>query len=111
MRVWPWQFAIKHKELSIDLFHMTGTEPIHMTLILDTMARNLLVEEFEGSDREIVEQKDGSWLFETDVFNLAGVGRFYIGLINHIEIVHAPGLREYAKEYLNTASKRISEFK
>lgn len=107
----PWQFAIKHKELSIDLFHMTGTEPIHMTLILDTMARNLLVEEFEGSDREIVEQKDGSWLFETDVFNLAGVGRFYIGLINHIEIVHAPGLREYAKEYLNTASKRISEFK
>ena len=48
----------------------------------------------------IVNEGNGNWLFTTDVYNLAGVARFYIGLANSIQIVNAPELQAYVKEYV-----------
>jgi len=103
-----WTHSSQHKELQMDLFHMTGQTPTKVTLSLDTMARNLLVEEFEGSDRELTQQKDGSWLLETEIYNMAGIGRFVIGLIEHIDILNAPGLKEYIQQFLDSAVKKVN---
>lgn len=94
----PWTNTLDHKELQVDLFHMAGERKIHVVLMLDNMARNLLVEEFEGSENELTDNKDGSWTLETDVYQLAGIGRFYIGLAEYITILSAPELEEYVKE-------------
>lgn len=80
---------------------MTGNKKIHVVLQLDNMARNLLVEEFEGSENELMSNDNGrSWILETDVYQIAGIGRFYIGLAEHIKIISAPELKAYAQELI-----------
>lgn len=98
----PWTNTALHKELKEDLFHTTGEKPTHIVLELDVTARNLLVEEFEGSEAELTDYKNGIWRLETDVYRIEGVGRFFMGLATHITIVDAPELKEYAKQYLQS---------
>lgn len=97
-----WTNTLLHKELKVDLFHMTGDKPIHIILQLDAMARNLLVEEFDGSASELVDNRNGFWILDTDVYRIEGIGRFYIGLASHITIVNAPELKEYARRYIQS---------
>jgi len=95
-----WTCEREHKEQKVDIFNMIGTEPVHIVLHLDTMAKNLLVEEFVGSAKELVDLKNGEWQLETDVYSMAGIGRFYIGLAEHIRIIQGDALKQYAKEYV-----------
>lgn len=99
-----WTRELEHKELSIDLFNMIGTTPTHLSLHLDTMAKNLLVEEFVDADKELVDLNNGYWQLDTDVYSMAGIGRFYIGLADHIEIIQGDELKKYAQDYV----KRIN---
>ena len=39
------------------------------------------------------------WFFTTDICKIEGIGRFYIGLANHIQMLEGDALKEYAKEY------------
>ena len=45
------------------------------------------------------------WYFDTEVYQMEGIGRFYLGLANHIKILQAPELEQYVatfvKENLN----------
>ena len=79
-----------------------------MVLKLDLLARNLLVEEYPDSAGEIKDLGDDHFLLETDIYNILGVGRFYCGLVGHVEIVDAPGLEEYARGYFEKALKSLS---
>ena len=97
----PWQYYGAHRKVNIDVFHMTGTTPIPVSLQLDLFAKNLLVEEFPRSKDHIQSDKTDQnvWYFDAPVYRLEGIGRFYIGLANHIKILHAPELQEYVKTY------------
>lgn len=97
-----WTNTALHKELKEDLFHTTGEKPIHIVIELDVLARNLLVEEFEGSEAELTDYKNGIWRLETDVYRIEGIGRFYLGLASHITIVDAPELKKYVKQYIQS---------
>ena len=90
-----------HKEIPVDIFHMTGTDSIHIMLQLDLMAKNLLVEEYPRAKDSITPHKGNNniWYLTTDVRHLEGIGRFYIGLANHIQILEGDALRQYAAEY------------
>ncbi len=100
-----WISKAIHKPIHVDVFHMTGQSSYRCILELDLMARNLLIEEFPKS-REFITRSNApdSWIFDTVVHDLAGIGRFVAGLANHIRILDAPELKEYlnkyAKEYL-----------
>ena len=37
---------------------------------------------------------DNIWHFDTDVYQIEGVARFYIGLANHIKILKTPKLEK-----------------
>lgn len=108
------KFAHKneHKELPVDMFHMNGTDPLHIVLKLDMMAKNLLVEEFPLTEKDVlncIRDDDEYWQLETDVYNIAGVGRFYLGLADHIRIIEGEELKQYARDYCVRIKESISE--
>jgi hypothetical protein len=80
---------------------MSGDSTTRISLQLDLMAKNLLIEEFPKS-KELVKGQKGDenvWYFTTDICRIEGIGRFYIGLANHIQILEGEELKKYAKEY------------
>ena len=96
-----WKNTTNHKEIMVDVFHMTGDATTHISLKLDLMAKNLLVEEYPRSKDFITGEKgnENIWYFSTDVCRMEGIGRFYIGLASHIQILEGDALKQYAKDY------------
>lgn len=98
-----WAHQLQHKKVEVDVFHMTGAESFPVSLQLDLLAKNLLVEEFPASKNYLKPHKgdDNIWYFDTKVFNIYGLGRFYLGLANHIKILNCPQLKDFAKDFAN----------
>ena len=97
----PWKNAANHKAIKVDVFHMSGDSTTRISLQLDLMAKNLLIEEFPKA-KELVKGQKGDenvWYFTADICRIEGIGRFYIGLANHIQILEGEELKKYAKEY------------
>ena len=93
-----WQYEDKHDNIETDCFRMTGREDIPVTLKMTLKAKNLLVEEYPLSARHI--SYDGKhWWFKGDVKNLAGIGRFILGLADQITIIDTPALENYMKSF------------
>jgi hypothetical protein len=85
----------------VDVFHMNADTTTRISLQLDLMAKNLLIEEFPRAKDFITAHKDDEniWYFTADICRMEGIGRFYIGLANHITILEGEPLRQYAAEY------------
>ncbi len=98
----PWQNTAKHHVQKVDVFHMTGDKDIPVSLQLDLMSKNLLVEEFPRAKDDLKPHKGNPdiWYFTTTVRRLEGIGRFYIGLSNHITILEGEELKEYVAKYV-----------
>lgn len=93
-----WAFKDKHKVLKPDVFRMTGTLNVPITLQLNTRAKSLLVEEFPLAEKDL--KRDGSkWLLRTTIHSMEGVGRFVLGLAADIKILEGDMLKLYVKEY------------
>ena len=104
----PWEYQAQHQRMGVDVFHMSGTKPIHVSLEMDLLAKNLLIEEFPRAEEYVSPCKGdtNSWFFDADVYDMKGVGRFYIGLAQHIKIQKAPELKAFVKEYLKELEDR-----
>ena len=101
-----WKYTASHTPIAVDAFHMSdtsGENAIKINLQLDLMAKNLLLEEFPRTKKDITpDAKDENiWYLSTEVYKLEGIGRFYIGLANHIKILDAPKLQEYVNNFKN----------
>lgn len=97
----PWKYPASHESMNVDIFHMTGKTLSQVSLQLDLFAKNLLVEEYPAA-KQFIKPHQGDeniWYFDTKVCDMAGVGRFYIGLANHIKILEGEALKQYAIEY------------
>ena len=102
-----WEYADSHKEGYIDIFRMTGFEQHRVCLELGMLARNLLVEEYPLSERDIRQVDDGHWILDTMVCNYKGIGRFVMGLMEDIKIVDSPEFRDYIDDKINFISRSI----
>ena len=98
----PWRRASSHKQMCVDVFHMNADTTTKISLQLDLMAKNLLVEEFPRAKDFITAHKDDEniWYFTADICRMEGIGRFYIGLAAHIQILEGEPLKQYAAEYV-----------
>lgn len=119
----PWAHETAHQKIATDCFRMNGSANIPVTLVLNLRAKNLLLEEFPLAARDLrpwsSEQKDPTthprlshenrWLLKTTVHNLAGVGRFVLGLLNDITLIDSPELKTYLAEQLQQYTKKESE--
>ena len=94
-----WEYEDKHEVISPDCFRMNGKESIPVTLKMTLMAKSLLIEEYPLSARDLT-YEDGYWWLRTHVKSMAGVGRFYLGLSDQIEILDSPELVLYIREHV-----------
>ena len=98
-----WQHHEQHKENFIDIFRMiasSDSELIAVKLKLGRLSYNLLMEEYPLAERYISTLDKDHWLLNTQVANLQGVGRFVIGLMDDIEIIESPELKDYISTYI-----------
>jgi len=95
-----WVHKDEHQQYETDLFHMTGSKDIHVKLRMTMLAKNLLIEEYPLAAEQVSKDGKDHWLLETDVCNLKGVGRFVIGLADHIEVIDSPELKNYIRDFI-----------
>lgn len=94
------QHEDKHENIETDCFRMAGKEDIPVTLKMTLKAKNLLIEEYPLSSKYI--SYDGqSWWFKGNVKDLAGVGRFMIGLADQVQIIEGQRLIEYKNNFVS----------
>lgn len=93
-----WSHENDHKKIKTDCFRMNGEAEIPVKLNLSLRAKNLLVEEYPLAEKDLI-IKDGHWTLETIVHDLAGVGRFVMGLAAEIDISDSPEVKGYIKDY------------
>ena len=79
---------------------MSSLEQTPVKLELSIRAKNLLLEEYPLAQADLKEI-DGKWILDTMVSNMAGVGRFVIGLADEVKIIDSPALVEYIKAFVN----------
>lgn len=101
-----WEFEEKHEVIDPDCFRMNGKHCYKVTLKMTLKARNLLIEEYPLSQKYISCQ-NSCWILNTTVKDLAGVGRFYLGLSDQIEIVQSPELVSFVRNHIR---KNLARF-
>lgn len=94
-----WEHEAEHCEGFIDVFRMNGHERRRITLRLGMLARNLLVEEYPLAERDLTADGDRHWLLTTEVAGMAGAARFVAGLLDDVEVIDSPELRDYLSDY------------
>lgn len=96
-----WTHEDEHHRTQMDVFRMSGERKHHVRLKLDILARDLLLEEYPLAASDIKELSPTQWLLETDVCAMQGVGRFAIGLADHVQVVDSPELSGYLTLFAN----------
>ena len=95
-----WEYESHHRQGKMDIFRLTGETAIPVKLQLTLLAKNVLVEEYPEAEKDLIQTTDDDrWILETDVYQMEGIGRFYMGLADEIQIIDAKGLKEYAQKY------------
>ena len=95
-----WTNEDKHQKSKTDCFRMSSFEQTPVKLELSLRAKNLLLEEYPLAQADLKEI-EGKWILDTMVSNMAGVGRFVIGLADEVKIIDSPALVEYIKAFVN----------
>lgn len=99
-----WSCEEKHRKGEMDCFRMQGKDKYHIRLKLGLRAKNLLLEEYPLAKKYLLEEKDGTWILDTEICGLNGAGRFVIGISDEIEILQGEELnlyiQEFAKKYI-----------
>lgn len=93
-----WTHGNYHRKINADCFRMNGEAEFPVKLHMSLRAKNLLIEEYPLAEKDLI-FKDGRWTLDTIVHDLAGVGRFVMGLAAEIDISDTPELDEYIKNY------------
>ena len=101
-----WEYEEKHERSKTDCFRMSGYEQTPVKLELGLQAKTLLLEEYPLAEKDL-KREGKKWILETMVSDMAGVGRFVIGLAHDIKIVDSPALTEYIKEFV---SKHLQKY-
>lgn len=97
-----WQFQSKHKKMHTDIFHFSDETLTRVRLLMGNTAKTLLLEEYPDAKAYVIPTTDGRWLLDAEFCSMKGVGRFYLGLFDDIEIVDSPEFVEYVKEKLKS---------
>lgn len=102
-----WQHSADHREGYIDVFRMMGFEQHRVQLKVGLLARNLLIEEYPLSERDLRPLDDNHWLLDTMVCNYIGIGRFVMGLSEDIEIIDSPDFEQYVRKEVKALNSRM----
>ena len=93
------------------MFGMSSDTLVPVRLRLTMRAANLLKEEFPESKRMLRPDGKDHFLFETEVRDVKGIGRFVLGLHNEVEIIEAPELESYLRLHARQLAESYFEKK
>jgi len=102
-----WSYEERHNTVDTDVFRMSGNDSIHIHLVMGNRAKNLLMEEYPKAMDCVCGGKDGKWMLDTVVYDIAGAGRFVMGLAKDIEVVDSPELIDYIRQYCREWTSRL----
>lgn len=93
----------KHQAKKTDVFNFSGEQVYQVKLKLSFQAYLLLKEEYPKSKTYLTETGDEEkeYYFAGPVHHLYGVGRFVLGMLEEVEIIDPPALKEYIRQKLN----------
>ena len=100
-----WSNEQSHKSETIDDFRTHGDDKHHVLLELDNLAKNLLIEEYPLAEKHITPIGNDHWRYEADVNKLDGVGRFALGLTEHVKVLNDTALKD---RIIDSAKKILS---
>lgn len=100
----PFEYPDKHKKQTTDVFRISSTKQIPVSLLLSMRAFSLLMEEFPLAEPLCTKKRDNKWQFDTQVCGFDGVGRFVLGLMDEVKILAPQGLKDYVDKKIK---KRI----
>lgn len=90
-----WQHENFHDPGNMDVFRVSGTEELPVTLRLTLRACSLLCEEFPLAEKHITTIHENEYIFETMVHGFEGVGRFVLGLMDEIEVEETTDFKRF----------------
>lgn len=104
-----WMHRKEHRVMHNDLFNFSSETLCEVALRLDQLSHNVLLEEFPRAESEITQDGD-SWILRTSVCSMLGIGRFVLGLYDHIEVLEGEELKDYIatklQEFQNISIER-----
>lgn len=107
VQIQEWQHTAEHREGYIDIFRMMGFEQKQVQLKLGVLARNLIIEEYPLSERDLTQIDESHWLLDTKVCNYIGIGRFVMGLSDDIEIIDSPEFEKFLYQEIKAINTKF----
>jgi len=104
-----WLYEKMHQVGCEDIFRICTPDRIRVRLKMNVRAAHLLLEEYPKSEEFLTKLDDNHWMLDTIVCSLKGVGRFVMGLMNDIEVVKTPKLKEYLTQEMKSGLKKLKE--
>lgn len=98
-----WKYENHHQDAFMDVFRISSYKRIPVKLTLSLLAKNLLIEEYPLAEEDVEQRNPNTYIFQTEVASLAGVGRFVMGLIDEVEIIQPESLKKYIREKIKNA--------
>ena len=99
----PWTKEYAHRSEPMDAFHVHGETEYRVVLSMNNVAKNLMVEEFPLTEKDIHSgetvtvdgQMDQTWIYDGRVRGIWGIGRFVLGLNRNIIVLEGDELKAF----------------
>lgn len=102
-----WSCESKHKRVFTDIFMFSGEERLPVAVRLDRLAYQVFVEEYPRAAHAVSQEDETHYVLRTEVVSYLGIGRFVLGLYDHVEVLGDAGFLAYVRETLSRDYKRM----
>ncbi len=92
-----WEHTQEHRPAYMDIFRISSFKQLPVKLQMGLKASSLLVEEYPLAEKYLTKISDTQYILETNVCSYEGIGRFVLGLLDDIKILHSPDFIEFLK--------------
>ena len=101
-----WSCESKHKWVFTDIFMFSGEERLPVAVRLDRLAYQVFVEEYPRAAHAVTQEDAAHYVLRTEVVSYRGIGRFVLGLYDHVEVLGDEGFQAYVRETLRRNYQR-----
>lgn len=101
-----WSHEARHKQVFTDIFMFSGEERLPVAVRLDRLAYQVFVEEYPRATHAVSQEDSAHYVLRTEVVSYRGIGRFVLGLYDHVEVLGDEGFQAYVRETLRRNYQR-----
>lgn len=101
-----WSHEARHKQVFTDIFMFSGEERFPVAVRLDRLAYQVFVEEYPRAAHAVTQEDAAHYVLRTEVVSYRGIGRFVLGLYDHVEVLGDEGFLAYVRETLRRNYQR-----